>query len=283
VTNATHPNRTPSTPPAAPSGDATPEQATAALANDAASRAVSAPAEPRQRWRVTFARDPVAPDQVGRPVLDAWQEAMADSGLPCAGLDAGGGRARIAFAAPLPAGASGDAELVDLWLLERRPLWAVRAALAPRLPAGHRWIGAEDVWLGAPALAGRVVAADWRVELDGTGLDHARIADAAHGLIAARTLPRTRIKGATAKTYDLRPLLASVAIESPRDGRAGPAPATGRIVACIRTRFHPELGPGRPEEVVAALAEELGAPIEIASLRRAGFVLGNDLPSPRRR
>ena len=33
------------------------------------------PSEPRQRWRITFARDPVAADAVGRALLDAWQEA----------------------------------------------------------------------------------------------------------------------------------------------------------------------------------------------------------------
>jgi hypothetical protein len=233
------------------------------------------PAEPRQRWRLTFAREPVDADKVGRAALDAWQEALAACGLPVAGLEPnGGGRARIAFAAPLPATARGEAELVDLWLLDRRPLWAVREALAGRLPAAHSWISAEDVWLGEAALAGRVSAADWQIELGGGGLDRARIAEAARQLIGARVLPRIRRKGATEKRYDLRILLDGLDVDD--IGAAGP------LVLHARTRFHPELGAGRPDEVVAALAESAGVAIEIASLTRVRLLLAGD-PPPRAR
>lgn len=222
-------------------------------------------------------------DQVGRIVLEAWQDALVESGLPVAGLDSGGaGRARIAFAAPLPAAARGDAELADLWLLERRPLWALRDALAVRLPAAHRWIDAEDVWLAAPALAGRVVAADWQVLVTdpgvaGSGRD--RLAAAARRLSAARTLPRTRVKGSIVKQYDLRPLLAAVTVD---DGTGDP-PLGDPIVVRIRTRFHPELGAGRPEEVIAALGEAAGVTIEIVALSRERLLLADGLPAARRR
>ena len=238
------------------------------------------PAEPRQRWRLTFARDPVPADRVGRAVLDAWQETLTGSGLPLAGLDVGGGgRARIAFAAPLPAAARGEAELADLWLLERRPSWAVREALADRMPDAHRWIAAEDVWLGAPALAGQVVAADWHVEIVGRGLDRDRIAEAAQRLIAARTLTRTRFKGATQKRYDLRPLLADIAIGP----EAVPPITDGSIVLRLRTRIHPELGAGRPEEVIAAVAESADVELDINAMTRLRFLLGDGVPAPRHR
>ena len=241
---------------------------------------VPSPAEPRQRWRLTFARDPVPADHVGRAVLDAWQGTLAGSGLPVAGLDSGGGgRGRIAFAAPLPAAARGEAELADLWLLERRPSWAVREALANRLPGAHRWVAAEDVWLGAPALAAQVVAADWHIEIAGRGLDRDRLADCAQRLIAARALPRTRFKGATEKRYDLRPLLADIAIEPV----AVPPVTDGSIILRLRTRIHPELGAGRPEEVIAALAESADVEIAIGAITRMRLVLGDELPAPRRR
>ena len=236
------------------------------------------PVEPRQRWRLTFGRGPVAADQVGRAVLEAWQDSLVASGLPIVGLESGGGgHARIAFAAPLAAAASGEAELVDLWLLERRPLWAVREALGGRLPAAHRWISAEDVWLGEPALAGRVSAADWRIELRGPdGLDRAPIAEAVQRLLAAHSLPRIRRKGTTEKPYDLRVLLEDVTVEPGAEGRAATA---GPIVLCVRTKFHPELGAGRPEEVVAALAESLGVAIEVAGLVRVRLLLGDAPPA----
>lgn len=241
------------------------------------------PAEPRQRWRLTFARDPMAADLVGRATLDAWQETLVGCGLPVAGLERGGaGRGRIAFAAPLPAAARGEAELADVWLLERCPAWAVREALAERLPAGHRWVRSEDVWLGAPSLAGRVVAADWRIEVTGTDVAKSRLEDAARRLLGVRSLPRVRLKGSTEKRYDLRPLLADIAIGGPATGAADSAPDAMTIVR-IRTRFDPGLGAGRPDEVVAALGEVAGADLLIRGIVRERLLLVDEVASPMNR
>jgi hypothetical protein len=225
-------------------------------------------AEPRPRGRLTFAREAVPGAAVGRSGLDAWQEALAGSGLPLAGLEVNGGRARIAFAAPLPAGAAGEAELADQWLLERLPPWPLREGLADRLPPGHRWVALEDVWLGAPALAGRIVAADWRIAVEGIAAeDGARLADAARELLAARVLPRVRRKGATEKRYDLRPLLAELAVV---------VDASGPLVVRVRTRVNPELGSGRPGEVVAALADAVGCDLEVGAITRERLLLSED-------
>jgi hypothetical protein len=234
-------------------------------------------AEPRQRWRLTFSRDPVPADWVGRTVLDAWQTALVGSGLPVGTVDGSGeGRARIAFAAPLPAAARGESELADIWLMERRPLWALREALADHLPEAHHWIAAEDVWLGEPALAGRVVAADWRIELVGQELDRSRVAVAAEQMIAARSLPRTRVKASTEKRYDLRLLLDAVVVDMGDNETDSAAPASaGRVIVQVRTRFDPELGAGRPEEVVATLAESAGITLEIAALVRVRLVIAD--------
>jgi hypothetical protein len=222
------------------------------------------PSEPRQRWRITFARDPVAADAVGRTLLEAWQEAVAASGLPVARQVESSGRIRIAFAAPLPAAARGEREWADLWLVERLPAWHVRETLEPRLPDAHAWVDAEDVWLGAPALAGHVALADWRIEVepvDAPALD--ALTKAALVLASARTIPRVRTKGTEQKAYDLRPLLAEMAVHASGD----------RVVILARTRFHPELGSGRPEEVVGALADASGVPLVIAAMTRSRLLL----------
>jgi hypothetical protein len=232
------------------------------------------PREPRQRWRITFARDPVAADAVGRTLLDAWQEAAAASGLPVARQAESSGRIRMAFAAPLPAAARGEREWADLWLVDRVPAWRVRETLQPRLPVAHTWVDAEDVWLGAPALAGHVAAADWRIEIervDGPTLN--ALAAAVRTLASALTIPRVRAKGTEQKAYDLRPLLGEVGIEGNGDG----------IVVLARTRFHPELGAGRPEEVVAALAETAGVPLAIVAMTRSRLLLADGLGGARRR
>jgi hypothetical protein len=44
-----------------------------------------------------------------------------------------------------------------------------------------------------------------------------------------------------------------------------------------RTRFHPELGTGRPEEVIGALSTIIGRPLTVASIVRERLVLADDL------
>ena len=69
------------------------------------------------------------------------------------------------------------------------------------------------------------------------------------------------------KTYDLRPLLMSIetAVEEER------------VVVRIRTRIHPELGSGRPEEVIAALSDELGTALDAVETVRERLVLLDEL------
>lgn len=242
-----------------------------APAADPAPRTLPAP-EPRQRWRLTFRRDPVPAELVGRATIDAWQTALAASGLALAQLDAAG-RPRVAFGAPLSAAAEGEAELAEIFLAERVPAWRVRETLAGRLPAGHELVAAEDVWLGAPPLPGRVVAADWRVELEAGAAEPEALRAAAERLFASSSLPRTRSKAGADKSYDLRPLLDDVRVAR----QASPGEP---LTVHIRTRFRPELGSGRPEEVVAALADLCGRDIVIRRTVRERLLLVEDLVAP---
>jgi hypothetical protein len=228
--------------------------------------------EPSQRWRLVFHRDPVPTDQVGRAAIEGWQTALEASGLPLAQLDAAG-RPRVAFGAPLQAAAEGEAELAEIFLAERVPAWRVREGLAGVLPPGYAVLSAEDVWLGAPPLPGRVVAADWRVEVASGDPEPAALVAAAGRLLAARTLVRTRAKGGVDKPYDLRPLLDDVRFDAAAPGSAP--------VIWIRSRFVPELGSGRPEEIVAALAAETGTELIITRIVRERLILAGDLPARR--
>jgi hypothetical protein len=233
-----------------------------------------APAEPRQRWRIVFRRGPVPVELVGRAAIEAWQSALIDSGLELAQLDAGG-RPRVAFGAPLPAGAEGEAELAEIFLAERAPAWRIREALGERMPPAHAFVSVEDVWLGAPPLPGRVTHADWRIDVQQAGVDPRQVAAAADQLLAARSLPRTRSKAGVEKMYDLRPLLEDVCL-GPRS-EAG----DGALLVRIRTRFRPELGSGRPDEVIAALGDACGAELAVTRTVRERLVLaGEEPPGP---
>ena len=222
--------------------------------------------EPRQRWRMTVGRRADAPELSQRETFTAWEDAVVASGLPVAVGDAAKPKPRLAFGAPLSVGLAAEAELIDVVLTERLPAWRVRAALTPHLPAGWTLEDLADVWLGGPPLAGRVVAADYRVTLGGMS-DAAALEVAATELMEARALPRERVKGDGVVRYDLRPLLADV-----RVAEAGPP-----VVATIRTRFHPELGTGRPEEVVLALGERVGVEVSVERIVRERLVLADEL------
>jgi len=219
---------------------------------------------PRQRWRLVLARSADAPELAGRELADAWDQAIAASGLPVH-RSTGQARARVAWGAPLPSRMAAERELAEILLSEAVPVWRVRDALMRSLPAGWSLVDLHDVWLGSPALAGRVTGAVYRVTLDGDA-DPGMVAAAASALLEARQLIRTRLKGGASVAYDLRPLLAGIDIDQP-----GPP-----IVMRVQTRFHPERGSGRPEEVVAALGDRLGRPLAPVSIVRERLILADE-------
>ena len=199
-----------------------------------------------------------------REVADAWTASLEAAKLPLAGADGARSRARLSFGAPLPVGMVGERELIDVVLVERWPVWRVREALDGVLPAGWQLVDLFDMWLASPPLAGQVVAADYRIELE-TWPESADLERAVAEMLAADALPRERRKGDRTVAYDLRPLLIDLAA-------IGPPPT---ITA--RTRFHPELGTGRPEEVLAALADRAGTALTARSIVRERVVLAEDM------
>lgn len=219
---------------------------------------------PRQRWRLILARSADAPELPGRELADAWEQAIGASGLPLHRA-AGQARARVAWGAPLPIRMAAEAELAEIVLSDVVPVWHVRDALASSLPAGWTLVDLYDVWLGSPALAGRITGAVYRVVLEGDA-DAAMVAAAASSLLEARQLTRTRLKGGAPVTFDLRPMLAGLWIDRP-----GPP-----IVLRVQTRIHPERGSGRPEEVVAALADRLDRPVTPASIVRERLIVAEE-------
>ncbi len=196
---------------------------------------------------------------------------MLEGRLPVAMSDAAVPRPRLSFGAPISGGVEAEAELIDLVLTERVPTWRVREALEARLPAGWSLVDLYDVWLAGPPLAGRVMAADYRIELEPADPDSplpARdaVVEAIGHLLRARSIPRERAKGGGTVQYDLRPLLADL----------GLVESSSPVVVRARTRFHPELGTGRPEEVVAALGDALGMALVPARVVRERLLLAGE-------
>ncbi len=236
------------------------------------------PAEARQRWRLVYRRRPDAPPLPQRDQNAAWEAALLATGLPIAGSHLPVPRARLAFGAPLSVGMAAERELMDMFLVEPRPVSDVRTRLLACLPSGHELVDLHDVWLGEPPLAGRVVAADYRLTVTAAGgpPDPTALAAAARNLLAAAELPRSRDKGGKSVHYDLRPLLDDIEVVPTLP--AGPEPS---ITIRIRVRFAPERGVGRPEEVLAALSEAYGTELHAQDGTRERLYLADDVLPPR--
>jgi radical SAM-linked protein len=201
----------------------------------------------------------------GREQADAWASAIAASGLPVH-VSAGRAGPRLAWGAPLPLGVTGEREPAELFLAELVPLWRVRQALERCMPEGWHLADLFDVWVGGPPLAGRVSAADYRVVLEGQS-DPDALDVAISKMLTAREVRRDRQKGDAMVTYDLRPLVVSASVER--------RPTEGHVLR-IRTRIHPELGSGRPEEVIAELGERIGRLLAVRSIVRERLILSGE-------
>lgn len=171
----------------------------------------------------------------------------------------------MAFGTPLQLGIAARREPAEIFLAERVPLWQLREALEAHLPDGWTLVDLFDVWVGGPPLAGRVTGADYRIELR-PPIDPDAVDRAARRLLEARELRRVRQKGDGTVAYDLRPLLAAVSVNG--------APDQPSLLVSVR--IHPELGTGRPEEVVAALGEQLGREVGAGAIVRERVILSGD-------
>jgi hypothetical protein len=236
--------------------------------------AVPALREPVQRWRLALQRTSLDSGPAQKAWLSDLVHGLVAAGLPIAGTDAVPPRPRVTIAAPLPAGIPGEGELVDVLLTAREPAWRVREAAASALPEGDALVACFDVWLGAPSLPGQVAASVYRMVVaapasaGGREALLGRLRDAAAAMLAAPSLPRMRRKGDTEVPYELRPFLAG--LEADRQSDDG-------IAVRAVLRHDPEKGIGRPEEVLAELAERTDTELAARMVVRERLVLADEL------
>ena len=174
-------------------------------------------------------------------VLRYWERAIRRAGLPLLYSQGFTPHPKIAFAAPLPLGFTGEGEIMEVLLEERTPLDRfaadLRAQTTPDLEVG----ALAEVGLGLPALPTLVRWADYRAALG--GLDATAAREAAAAFLAADRFPwRQERAGKKAREYDLRAGVAALAVE----------PGDGGAVMRARLGATQEFTV-RPEQVVAAL------------------------------
>jgi len=248
----------------------------------------------RQRWRLTVRRGPDARD-AHRDVVASWEAALRGSRLPLAETQAATPRPRIVFAAPLPVGMVGEHELIDVGLTECWQAHEVRHALLDAIPSGHELVDMHDVWTGAPTLPSLVVAADYRARVTLLPAAAKRAIDKAtsgEGTIEKATTGDGEAGGMLDAAVEAFLTSARVEIQREKGGGTVSVDIRALVLRLQRTaslgddafELHMRLrlggagGVGRPEEIVAALADGLPGPLRIDELARARILLADDPP-----
>jgi radical SAM-linked protein len=197
---------------------------------------------PERRVRVTFATDDSVKYVGHLDMARAWERAIRRSGLPLAYSQGFHPQPRIQFAAALPLGFTGEAELVDIYLTAAVEVDEALARLGAALPAGVHVLHVEDVGRGAPALQTLVDRACYRVEVESPDPESV-FEQRLQAFMARADAWRERRKGKEMARYDLRPLVLELAYR----GRSGLGQTFDSLM-----RNAPG-ATGRPDELLAEL------------------------------
>lgn len=198
-----------------------------------------------QRMRVTFSTGETVKYVGHLDMARAWERAIRRARLPLAYTQGFNPQPRLHFAAALPVGFTGQAELVDVFLDAELAPADFLARLAPALPAGIQLRHAEPVPRAWPSLQAAVCAARYQVEVETAESDVA-FADRLAAFMARPEAWRERRRGKEAARYDLRPLV-----------RALTYTGSCELGQSFETVMAAEPGAtGRPDELLAELGYE---------------------------
>jgi len=197
---------------------------------------------PRQRLRVTYRHGPELRFISHLDLIRAVERAVRRAGLPLAYSQGFNPRPRITWAAPLPLGFTGEAEVADFMLNEPLEPAEFLRRLSAQLPAGLTLLSAFEVPRQAPALPAILTQARYRATLPAQrDLEEARRRVTA--LLASQSIERPRRgKGRGQGVYDLRPRIVSL--------EASLSLAGLELEMTLSAQAQTS---GRPEEVLAAL------------------------------
>jgi len=155
-----------------------------------------------QRLRLTFSKGENLRYISHLDLLHTWERALRRAGIPMAYSKGFHPHPKIVFAAALPVGCTGEAEVMDVYLSQPMPPRRVLRGLAHCTPDGLTAVDATPVYERAPALPALLCGADYDIAIEtDQGIEDAR--DECQALLARDTIPRV-YRG---KSYDLRPLV----------------------------------------------------------------------------
>src|SRR5438270_10984005 len=127
-----------------------------------------------QRLRIRYAKRGRLRFTSHRDFARAFERALRRASIPMAYSAGFSPHPKISYAGAAPTGVASEAEYLEIGLAEQRDLEAVRIALDQALPPGLDVV--EVVEAVPPALADRLEASLWQIQLPGVAVAEARAA-----------------------------------------------------------------------------------------------------------
>jgi len=193
-------------------------------------------------------------------MMRLWVRALRRAQIPLTYSEGFSPHPKIALAAPLSVGVTGDAELMDI-SVDRivSPHW-FKSAVNSQLPPGVEVLDAFTIAPALPSLQSQVRFAVYSVEISTAKTAEEVQSDVRH-LLAQENIPWHHERDTGRREYNLRRLVDSIEVIACKDGKC---------TLEMKLRCD-ESGSGRPEQVVYAL----GFNEHPLSISRRRLVLGN--------
>jgi radical SAM-linked protein len=197
-----------------------------------------------QRLRLRYAKRGRLRFSSHRDFQRALERALRRAAVPMAYSAGFNPHPRISYANAAPTGAASEAEYIEIALARRCDVEQIRAALDRALPPGLDIT--EAVEAGPGALADRLQASIWQIELPGLGPDVPEVADVVRRFLAAERVEVQRMTKAGLRTFDAREAIVRIEVEA--DSASSPTSACAILRVVVR-HATPAV---RPDDVLSA-------------------------------
>lgn len=206
-----------------------------------------------QKLRVRYAKRGRLRFTSSRDFQRALERALRRADVPMAFSAGFHPHPKISYANAASTGTASEAEYFELQVTERVDPESVRAALDEALPAGIDIV--QVVEAGPGALADRLEASDWLVEVSGISVEV--LHEAVDRLLEREAVEVTRVTKSGPRTFDVRRALVAARVQGPGEA-SGDAAANHEIrpdCAILRMVVRHTTPAVRPDDILTALRE----------------------------
>ncbi len=217
-----------------------------------------------QRLRIEFAKGEAIRFISHLDLMRVWHRTLRRAAVPLAYSEGFVPRPRISLAAPLAVGATGQAELMDVYLDRRVSPLTLMKMLKPQMPEGLGTSAVEEVPPSLPSLQSLVHSAEYSVDgcVENPPQTRAATEESISQFLAAKEFPWQHRREEETREYDLRRLVIDLALT----GWSGGTEVEFSMAMNLRADTE---GTGRPDQVLAAV----GLPDTWVSIHRTAIVL----------